>query len=197
MNLNKNDKIHFFYSFIQSPKRIGSVIPSSSYLAKEMFRSINFAETKSIIELGAGTGVFTKLIAENLSSSAKALIFEQNPIMQNKLKETYPNLNFYSNALEMTDIVKTLDEPYVDVVISSLPFANFSREIRTQIAQDIYKVLKPNGKLVAFQYSRQMKRTFVSLFGHVSTSFVPLNIPPAFVFNCNKIAQSTEKFPVE
>jgi phospholipid N-methyltransferase len=197
MNLNKNDKIHFFYSFIQSPKRIGSVIPSSSYLAKEMFRSINFAEIKSIIELGAGTGVFTKLIAENIPASAKGLIFEQDPIMQNKLKEKYPNLNFYSNALEMTNIVKTLDEPYVDVVISSLPFANFSREIRTQIAQDIYKVLKPNGKLVAFQYSRQMKHTFQSLFGHVSTSFVPLNIPPAFVFNCNKIAQSTEKYPVE
>jgi phospholipid N-methyltransferase len=189
MKLTSNDKIRFFYSFLQSPKRIGSVIPSSAYLAKGMFQSIDFSNIKTIVELGAGTGVFTKIIAENIQSSAHGLVFEQNDVMRNKLKDTYPNLTFYPNAIELTNVVQTLEEQAVDVVISSLPFANFSQEIRIQIAHDIYKVLKPNGLLVAFQYSKQMKQTFEFLFPKVSISFVPFNIPPAFVFTCNKIDQ--------
>jgi phospholipid N-methyltransferase len=190
MNMNRrNDKINFFYSFIQSPKRIGSVIPSSSYLAKEMFRTIDFSEVRTIVELGAGTGVFTKYIAEKLSPTAEGFIFEQNKMMRHKLMDTFTNLKFYSNALEMREVVQSYTKEGIDVVISSLPFANFSQEIREQIAYDVYHVLKPNGKLVAFQYSKQMKRTFECLFSDISISFVPFNIPPAFVFNCNKIAQ--------
>jgi phospholipid N-methyltransferase len=192
-----NDKIRFFYSFLQSPKRIGSVIPSSSFLTKEMFRSVSFSNISSIIELGAGTGVFTKLIAENIMSHTKGLIFEQNDAMRNRLVETYPNLDFYPNAMEMVDVVRTLEVPEVDVVISSLPFANFSQEISMQIAHDIHKVLKPNGMLIAFQYSKQMKRTFEMLFPKVSVTFVPFNIPPAFVFTCNKMDLSSEKKAVE
>ncbi|MCH5584119.1 methyltransferase domain-containing protein [Shimazuella sp. AN120528] len=197
MKQTVHDKIRFFYSFLQSPKRIGSVIPSSSYLARGMFRSVDFSHINSIVELGAGTGVFTKIIAEKLQPSAKGLVFEQNNKMRNRLENTYPNLNFYSNATELTDVVKTLEEKAVDVVISSLPFANFSQEIRMQIAHDIYKVLKPNGMLVAFQYSRQMKAVFESLFSNVSITFVPFNIPPAFVFTCIKVHQSFKKKAVE
>lgn len=197
MKLTRNDKIRFFYSFLQSPKRIGSIIPSSTYLAKEMFRSVDFSNIKSIVELGAGTGVFTKILASNIQASAHGLVFEQNDAMRNKLKGTYPNLTFFSDAAELTDVVQTLETRAVDVVISSLPFANFSQKIRTQIAHDIYEVLKPNGLLVAFQYSKQMKETFESLFPKVSISFVPFNIPPAFVFKCNKIDQSFKKKAVE
>jgi phospholipid N-methyltransferase len=187
MKLTSNDKIRFFYSFLQSPKRIGSIIPSSSYLAKEMFQSVDFSHIESIVELGAGTGVFTKIIAENLPPAAHGLVFEQNNVMRNKLKGKYANLTFYSDATELTEVVKTLDSRAVDVVISSLPFANFSQEIRARIAHDIYKVLKSDGLLVAFQYSKQMKETFESLFPDVSITFVPFNIPPAFVFTCNKM----------
>src|SRR5690606_27005125 len=113
------------------------------------------------------------------------LVFEQNDAMRNKLKDIYPDFTFYSDAAELTDVVQTLEEKAVDVVVSSLPFSNFSQEIRAKIAHDIYEVLKPNGLLVAFQYSKQMKATFESLFPKVSISFVPFNIPPAFVFTCN------------
>lgn len=197
MKLTVHDKIRFFYSFLQSPKRIGSIVPSSSYLAKEMFQSIDFSRIKSIVELGAGTGVFTKIIANKLQQSAHGLVFEQDDAMRNKLESQYSNLKFYANAIDLPAVVQTLEEKAVDVVICSLPFANFSREIRVQIAHDIYKSLKPDGLLVAFQYSKQMKQIFESLFPKVSITFVPFNLPPAFVFNCNKINQSFTNNAVE
>lgn len=189
MNSNVNDILRFFYSFIQSPKRIGSIVPSSHFLAKEMFRSIDFKRIASIVELGAGTGVFTKTIAEKLPVDSNGFIFEQNDHMRHILEKKHTNLQFFSNALDMVTVLDKGDTPQVDVVISSLPFANFSNELRVQIANAIYQALKPNGILVAFQYSWQMKQLFESLFHDVSISFVPFNIPPAFVYTCNKIDQ--------
>jgi phospholipid N-methyltransferase len=186
MNSNKNDIIRFFYSFIQSPKKVGSIIPSSTFLTKEMFRPIVLGETNTLVELGAGMGVFTKQIAEELPAKSQGLIFEQNDKMRKHLTEKYPNLNFYNNALDMVEVVEQLGVPQVDVVVSSLPFSNFSQEIRVQLAYAIHRILKPNGTLVAFQYSWQMKKLLMSLFEDVSISFVPFNFPPAFVFTCKK-----------
>lgn len=183
------ETVRFLYAFLRSPKHVGSVIPSSSYLARAMVRPIDFSAAALIVELGAGTGVFTAKIAANLRPDAKCLIFERDPAMRRRLKETYSNLEFYSDALDMAEILGSRDETGVDAVVCSLPFANFSREMRIRLARDIQSVLKPNGKLIAVQYSTQMRRMLKALFQDVSISFVPLNIPPAFVYTCIKDPQ--------
>jgi len=74
----------------------------------------------------------------------------------------------------------------VDVIISGLPFAVLPQSLRDEILTGVYRALKPNGIFVTFQYSLQMKKQLVKLFDSVDLSFVPLNIPPAFVYRCQK-----------
>jgi phospholipid N-methyltransferase len=84
---------------------------------------------------------------------------------------------------------KILDEigiKKVDYVISSLPFANFSSELRSRFLELIYETLKPGGSFIAYQYSRQMKPQLQKTFSQVEISLVPFNIPPAFVYTCRK-----------
>lgn len=55
------DIILFIKQYIKNPKEIGSLTPSSNSLSKMMTDSI-VGNGDTLIELGAGTGVFTKLI---------------------------------------------------------------------------------------------------------------------------------------
>ncbi|PRP96638.1 hypothetical protein TUN_33020 [Bacillus sp. M21] len=54
--------ITFLSEFIKNPKNTGAIAPSSKILATKMVDTINFETAKCIVELGPGTGVFTKEI---------------------------------------------------------------------------------------------------------------------------------------
>jgi phospholipid N-methyltransferase len=74
----------------------------------------------------------------------------------------------------------------LDCILSGLPFFNFSQNLRDHLMDEIYQSLKPNGLFIAFQYSMQMKKQFAQYFAIEKIDFVPLNIPPAFVYVCRK-----------
>ena len=54
------EKITFFKNFIKKPKQIGSITPSSNYLSKKMVEQIDFNNAETILELGPGTGCYTR-----------------------------------------------------------------------------------------------------------------------------------------
>jgi phospholipid N-methyltransferase len=74
----------------------------------------------------------------------------------------------------------------LDGVISGLPFANFSPSLRDLILDNVQAALKPEGKFIAFQYSLRLKSRLERRFESVTTSLVPLNVPPAFVHVCER-----------
>ena len=54
------EKITFLKNFIKNPKQIGSIVPSSNYLSKKMVEQIDFENAEVILELGPGTGCYTR-----------------------------------------------------------------------------------------------------------------------------------------
>jgi phospholipid N-methyltransferase len=160
-----------------------------------MVRPVDFATAELIVELGAGTGPFTKLISRRLAPDTRALVFERDQAMSNTLQDRYPNLEFHSDALELAELVRSANGSGVDAVVCSLPFATFPRAMRTRITHDIHRVLRPGGKLIAVQYSTQMRRSFQALFDSVSLSLVPLNVPPAIVYTCTKGTSAPQPRP--
>ena len=51
-------------TFIRQPFRTGTVVPSSLGLAELMVEDMGLASANTVVELGPGTGVFTRVIAE-------------------------------------------------------------------------------------------------------------------------------------
>ncbi len=190
-----SDRVRFLRAFVQSPRYVGSVVPSSARLAEAMVRPVDFATAELIVELGAGTGPFTKLISRRLAPDTRALVFERDRAMRNTLQARYPNLEFHSDALELAELVRSANGSGVDAVVCSLPFATFPRAMRTRITHDIHRVLRPGGNLIAVQYSTQMRRSFQALFDSVSLSLVPLNVPPAIVYTCTKGTSAPQPRP--
>lgn len=183
-----SERIRFFASFLRSPKKVGSITPSSRYLAEEMVRSIKWDKAQVLVELGAGTGVFTQLIHERKRTETLVLIFEQDAKLRQMLQQKYFDIQVEANAVELLNVLNHMgiQKGEVDAIISGLPFAVFTQSLREEILDKVYAALKPGGKFITFQYSLQMKKQLKQRFDEVTVSLVPLNLPPAFVYTCVK-----------
>ncbi|USG67088.1 methyltransferase [Brevibacillus ruminantium] len=180
------DKLLFASRFLISPRSVGSIIPSSRQLVKKMIEPVNWERATSIVELGAGTGVFTEAIRSAMRRDCTALILEQDEKMRQRLIRRFPDLSYGHDARRLIDTLKENGAGQVDAIISGLPFANFPQEMRDDILDQVEAALKPNGVFVQFQYSLQMNKQLRKRFGEVAVHFVPFNVPSAFVYVCRK-----------
>lgn len=168
------------------PGKIGSITPSSSFLSSKMLSALSWEHLDTIVELGAGTGVFTKYIAAHKKKSCKVFVIERDFVMRKTLRNDYPEFHYGSKAEKLSWLLHKNNVTQVDCVISGLPFAAFSEPLRAAIMTEVYHSLKPGGVFVAFQYSLQMRTMLKTYFREVRIDFVPLNMPPAFVYSCEK-----------
>lgn len=180
------EKALFFYKFLRSPGQIGSVTPSSKFLARAMVSSVSWDEVNSVAELGAGTGAITKYIQAAANADTRVLLFEKDPALYRELRFQYAQYGCYRDACRLQYIMGQEKLEQLDCVISGLPFFNFSQTVRDHLLDEIIASLKDGGLFIAFQYSRQMKKQLAGRFDIEEIKFVSLNVPPAFVYVCRK-----------
>lgn len=180
------ERLMFFYNFLQAPGQVGSITPSSHALTKQMVKPIDWRGAHTIVELGAGTGTFTKWIDELKQPDATLVSFEKETSMRSRLERLFPGVLFHEDAVELVSVLTEAGLGKADAIISGLPFANFPQALRDQIMDQVYAALKPGGVFVAFQYSLQMKKQLQEVFSDVTVKLVPFNLPPAFVYVCRK-----------
>lgn len=174
--------------FFAAPRTIGSIAPSSPALTRAMFENIQWNRIKSIVELGAGTGVFTKAIIDKMNPETQLFIFEIDDALRDKLgKET--GYRIYSDAALMRQILVSEGMDKIDLIISSIPYTVIPTEVTSSILCALPKCIGPEGTFIAYQYSLQMKKSFKKIFKEVETRFVALNIPPAFVYECRGLEE--------
>ena len=176
----------FLQKFFSAPTKIGSITPSSKFLTRKMLASLPWDKIDSIVELGAGTGVFTEYIATHKKAACKAVIIEQDALMRRQLEARFPDLLFGGQAENLPFILQKFGLENVDCIISGLPFAIFTKTLRQQILCGAESSLRENGQFIAFQYSLQMYPNFCRSFAEVKLGFEIRNFPPAFVYRCKK-----------
>ena len=59
-----DDEIRFFKGWIDRPKAVGSIVPTSSVTARRMASVVDPASGLPVLEVGPGTGVITRAILE-------------------------------------------------------------------------------------------------------------------------------------
>lgn len=180
------DRILFLRKFIEEPKKIGSLTPSSSFLVHKMLYKLPWKNFSHVAELGAGTGTFIEKIIKYKLPECKFLVIEQDSSMRYILEEKYPDMIFDSFAENLTRTLQKIGFPPLDCIISGLPFANMEEDLRRRIIENVYDSLKRDGIFVMFQYSLQMKSLLKKYFSSVKIDFFLLNLPPAFVYFCRK-----------
>ena len=179
----------FIKQFWKDKKMIGSMVPSSKYLAAKMLDHIPFKNTKLIIELGPGTGIFTEKIIQKLDVTTQLIVLELNSEFYQELKAKICHSNVHikeASADKIGEIMLELGFEKADIIISSLPLANFSAKLRNSILEVVKESLNENGSFIQFQYSLNAYKNLKQLFPVVKLNFTALNFPPAFVYTCSK-----------
>ncbi|MBP2242107.1 phospholipid N-methyltransferase [Cytobacillus eiseniae] len=184
--MNNHNLLLFLQSFIRKPKEIGSIWPSSSFLARKMVQQVAWEEVGAIAELGSGTGVITREIKLYVSKKATVFLFEKDRKMRGSLQREFPTDLCNLDAVHLLKAMSRNDIRRLDCVMSGLPFFNFSVELRERLLNQVIDSLKPGGCFIAFQYSLQMKKHLSRFFHIERIHYVPLNLPPAFVYVCKK-----------
>ncbi|KEF38071.1 phospholipid N-methyltransferase [Schinkia azotoformans MEV2011] len=184
--MKHNETLLFLQSFIQNPKQIGSLWPSSRFLARKIAQQVEWNEISAIAELGSGTGVITREIKTHTNKQTKVFLFEKDDKMRGNLQQEFQEFYCCNNAYQLLNVINQHGVQQLDCVISGLPFFNFSSENRERLINQVVESLKPGGYFIAFQYTLQMKKLLSSRFIIESIHYVPLNFPPAFVYVCRK-----------
>lgn len=183
------DKILFFSSFIEYPKEIGSVVPSSKFLAEEILKNIDFKDARYLVEYGPGTGRITTEIVKRARKDAKILCFEINKkfcsYLRKKIKDKRVII-INDSAENIKRYIKKYNIEKIDYVVSGLPFSILSDRKKCIIIEETKDTLKNDGKFVIYQFLNSLKKHVYKYFSKISIKFVPLNLPPCFVYICEK-----------
>ncbi len=184
----------FVYQFFKGPGTVGAIAPSSQALAKTMLRPVEFSAAPVIVELGPGTGPITDEIARNLALSSNYIGIEVNEEFVAILRSRFPHLKFFhSSAEDIKQILSANGMQFVDVIISSLPWASLPIDQQDRIFAAMLQCLRPGSLFISFAYlqglllpaARVFRKRLHNEFSTVKTSsIVWRNIPPALAYIC-------------
>ena len=70
----------FFRGFLEHPRMVGSIIPSSRNTIEKMLAPVKWSECKLFVEYGPGVGTFCRPVLERLPRDGALLVIDTNPL---------------------------------------------------------------------------------------------------------------------
>ncbi|HEB90675.1 MAG TPA: methyltransferase domain-containing protein [Deltaproteobacteria bacterium] len=181
--------IAFLRGFLERPKEVGSIIPSSRWMERRITRTAEIANSKLAIELGPGTGGTTKALLRAMAPDARLLAIEINPSFCDLLRDTIddPRLIVHEgSAAEITEALVKHDLDAPDVILSGIPFSTMPRELGLSILRSVKESLRPGGRFVAYQFRDVVHTLGKQVFGPASVQLELLNVPPMRVYRWDR-----------
>ncbi len=148
-----DEEIRFFKTWIDRPKAMGAVLPTSSVTARRMASLISPQCEDPVLELGPGTGVITKAILARGVQPSKLFSVEYTEAFIPQLMSEYPEVNIlHGNAFELDDVLPDMDGRRFDTVISAIPMLNFPLAKRIDLLNELFDRLNPGRPIVQISY---------------------------------------------
>lgn len=183
-NSPKNEKILFLKRVFKNPRGLGAVLPSSKALADFIAQHAKKEEDDFIVEVGAGTGSFTRSLLENGVRPEQLIVVELDTELCTYLKAQFPKVTILQgNALDLETLLPAHLKGHVRSVISGIPLINLSKNEQQKLFASLGQVLHPFGQILQFTYGP------ISPFAHrrfglkaKRLGLILKNIPPATVW---------------
>ncbi|MGI9377453.1 MAG: class I SAM-dependent methyltransferase [Tsuneonella suprasediminis] len=175
----------FFRGFVEHPRMVGSIIPSSRFTIAKMLAPVKWDECMLFVEYGPGVGTFCLPVLERLRRDGTLIVIDTNPLYIDYLNRTISDSRFRAvlgSAEDVEDIVKAHGFDQADYVLSGLPFSTLPDGVGPAIAAATYRVIRPGGAFLVYQFSAAARDFMAKHFKHIDSGFEPLNVLPCQLF---------------
>jgi phospholipid N-methyltransferase len=187
------DRAVFAAQFVRAPVATASVWPSSTALARAVADAAlrDAPPDPVVVEVGAGSGAFTDLLAHRLAGRGRQLAVEINPVLAHRLAERLPSVEVVpADVAELPALLALRGLASADVVVSGLGWSATRPGREDSLLPVVARALRDDGVLVQIGYTatswaapaRALREELRECFADVTTSpVVWRNVPPAVV----------------
>jgi phosphatidylethanolamine/phosphatidyl-N-methylethanolamine N-methyltransferase len=186
-----SDNVTFLRQWIRKPLGVASVVPSGRALAKLMTSEIS-GETGPVLELGPGTGVFTKLLLERGVAERDVTLIECDPNFTRLLALRYPTARLVNMDASQLGESGLFAERQAGAAISGLPLLSMPQKVVMAILSAVFGSIEEGGHLYQFTYGPKcpVPHGVMTALGLKATriGWTPLNFPPASVYRISLTA---------
>ncbi len=190
MAADANPALTFFREWLRNPFAMAAVSPSGRQLASLMVGQLPHGAQR-VIELGGGTGAFTRALLDRGIAPRNLLVIELNEALHRLLGERFPSVQVEcGDARDVQQIARrsgVLDQDgHVDAVVSGLGLLYMPQHVQREILRAAFAVLGPQGRFVQFTYGpispvpRSLLQELDLKARRAGTAW--RNMPPANVF---------------
>lgn len=187
--MTANGLLLFFRSLAVAPRAVGAIAPSGSALANLITKDIDGA-TGKVLELGPGTGVFTKAMLRRGVKQADLTLVECGSDFIRVLQERFPHTRVLWMDAAWIAAQDIFAPATFGAVVSGLPLLNIAEQKVDAILSGVFASLRPGGAMYQFTYGVRCPIGHLQLERHgLQASCVGralMNVPPASVYRITR-----------
>ncbi|GMN03849.1 class I SAM-dependent methyltransferase [Erythrobacter sp. MTPC3] len=175
----------FFRGFIEHPRMVGSIIPSSRFTIRQMLGPVDWGKCEVFVEYGPGAGTFCHPVLEKMRGDGVLIAIDTNPLYVEYLSRTIRDPRFHAvlgSAENVGTILSDLGIEKADYVLSGLPFSTLPKGVAPAIAKATHSVLKPGGGFLAYQFTSAVRDESAPHFDRIDEGFEWLNVLPCKLY---------------
>ena len=148
-----DEELRFFKGWIDKPRAVGSIIPTSSVTSRRMASVINPHSGLPVLELGPGTGVITKAILETGLPPEKLFTVEFSEDFVEHLRRDFPRVNvIQGDAFNLDETLGEHRDLTFDAIVSGVPLLNFPVPQRVAYVEDLLNRIPAGRPIVQLTY---------------------------------------------
>ncbi|SFB43709.1 Phospholipid N-methyltransferase [Rhizobium sp. NFR07] len=185
----RSDVWHFLRSWASNPLRVGAVAASGETLARLITREIG-SDAGKVIELGPGTGVFTRALLANGVAEQDLTLIEYGEEFMPALTRRFPKARVMRMDASRLRKANVFEGQVAGAAVSGLPLLSMSPRKQTAILAGVFAYLRPGASLYQFTYGPRcpVPRRILDRLGlkAVRVGGTVRNIPPAAVYRISR-----------
>jgi len=187
--MQTNDVLCFFRSWTRAPLQVGAIAPSGRALAEVISSEIT-AGCGPVIELGPGTGVFTRALLARGVKECDLTLVERNTDFVPLLQARFPEARVLNMDAARLDPLNLHRSEKAAAVISGLPLLVMPPRRVLAILAAAFRCLRSGGALYQFTYGLTcpVRRPYLDRLGLKATRVggALRNLPPATVYRISR-----------
>ena len=151
-----------------------------------MFEGIDLSQQAYVVELGPGTGCFTRELYANVPETCNVIVIELNPDYIPHLRSAYGDRFeiIEGSAADLDAYVEERGWPRIDLIVSGLPFTLPSPVMQPFMAT-LQKRTDAGSVYRWFTYFPRMMERHYRRFDFRRVRSVFRNLPPMWIYTVN------------